>query len=121
MAVPLMVCGLSPLDDCGIEFKIRQRVEFRALYGFLSSFVCVCVCVCKLACVCLFFAGPGPLPSRKTKYLRRRLGTPLNVRPSKCVGVHRRPMDVRLLLHMIMNFSDSFAMCDIYVTRGIIM
>jgi hypothetical protein len=74
--------------------------------------VCVCVCVCVKACVRVpYFAGPGPLPSRKTKYLRRRLGTPLNVRLSKCVGVHCR-MDIRLLLHMIMNFSDSFAVCN---------
>jgi len=46
VAVLLMVCCLSPLDHCGIEFKIRQRDEFRALYGFVSSFVCVCMCAC---------------------------------------------------------------------------
>ena len=46
VVVLLMVCILSPLDHCGIEFKIRQRDEFRALYEFVSSFVCVCMCAC---------------------------------------------------------------------------
>ena len=107
VAVPLMVCSLSPLDHCGIESKIRQRDEFRALYGFVSSFMCAYVCVRVL----FFFAGPGPLPSRKTKHLRRGLEKLLNVRPTKYAGLHRR-RDVSLLMHMITNFSDSFAMCN---------
>lgn len=106
--MPLIVCSPLPLDHCGIEFKIHQRDEFRALYVFLSSFVFVCMCACVRV---PFFAGPGPLPSRKTKYLGRGLGKTLNVGSSKCVGLHRRT-DLILLLHMIMNFSDSFAMCN---------
>jgi hypothetical protein len=74
VAVTLSVCSLSPLDHCAIEFKIHLRDEYMALYGFVSLFVCVS-----------FYAGPGSLPSRTIKYLKRGLRKPLNVRPCNAV------------------------------------
>ena len=50
VTVPLIVRTLSPLDHSGIELKIRQRDEIRALYAFVSSFVCMCACMCLFIC-----------------------------------------------------------------------
>jgi hypothetical protein len=50
-----MVFSPSPLDHCGIEFKIRQQDEFRALYEFVSSFAFLCMCAWVRACASFFF------------------------------------------------------------------